>query len=965
LTKVVNPLNQTIEFTYDNFGQILTYKDAKGNVTHFTNDSYGNLIAIVNALNQTTAMEYDATGNITTMTDAAGNSVHYEYNEQNLPVKITDALGQTTTLAYDRNGNCLNVTDPLQHKTAYKYNVLGDITEIKDALNNATVITRNAKSLITKTTDALGGSTRLFYDDMDQTTMMIDAINDTTHYFYDLKGNLTGITQTGGNAVQYIYDKFDRLITASDNEGTISEYVYDITGNITAEKDGAGNETHYEYDVLNRLTKVTDPLGFYEQYEYDANNNLTKVRHKNGTMENFRYNDVNKIVEHKDAMNNTTVFVYDVNNNLTRVTDANNHSTQYAYDALKRNTLITFADGSTKQYWYDAAGNILKYKDNAGNVINYAYDAVNRLTQKLYPGNSSDQYTYDALGQMLTATNANATVTFAYDLAGRVLSETLNGKTTAYAYNNAARTRNVTYPGGRAIEEFYDLRHRLSHIKENSETLVTFSYNSNNQLLQRAYANGTGAQFTYNNAGLLTRIIDSPNLGDVSMDYDANGNMIYRKDNQYPDRSETYVYDNLQRLTGFKRGIMSGNAIPSPLKSITYGMDALGNRTIIVEDGVNTNYTAGAMNQYTAISGGLNAAPAYDGNGNMLNDNAHNYDYDYNNRMTGVDNTARYLYDALGRRIAKYTATDSIDYYYDGNHIIEEYTGNASQANYLYGNRIDDILQMERAGNAHYYHKNHLGSVMALTDNSGALAERYQYQPYGKLEFYNAMQNPITASALHNNILFTGRQYESESGLYYYRARHLNSEIGRFMQHDLLGYVDGMNDYGYVRNNTINFIDPYGNKIRICNQFRNSPSLWVRAHWDLWWIKRKLPQLYNRLEMSSNTISIEYGNYNNAKTIPANWTNASNRTGTGSQETIDPTLNYTHILSNQTNKCKTNSQIVLAHELGHSYATDIGVQSRPSNTSSPVPNHEILSMHWENNARREKGNKYGYRYKYI
>jgi len=61
-----------------------------------------------------------------------------------------------------------------------------------------------------------------------------------------------------------------------------------------------------------------------------------------------------------------------------------------------------------------------------------------------------------------------------------------------------------------------------------------------------------------------------------------------------------------------------------------------------------------------------------------------------------------------------------------------------------------------------------------------------------------------------NPYQFTGRQYDSETGLHYYRARYYNAEIGRFLQPDPIGYNDGMNMYAYVGNNPISFTDPFG-----------------------------------------------------------------------------------------------------------------------------------------------------------
>ena len=61
-----------------------------------------------------------------------------------------------------------------------------------------------------------------------------------------------------------------------------------------------------------------------------------------------------------------------------------------------------------------------------------------------------------------------------------------------------------------------------------------------------------------------------------------------------------------------------------------------------------------------------------------------------------------------------------------------------------------------------------------------------------------------------NRYLYTGREWEPESGLYYYRARHYDPTIGRFLQPDPIGYADGLNMYQYVGGNPVIFVDPTG-----------------------------------------------------------------------------------------------------------------------------------------------------------
>ncbi len=75
---------------------------------------------------------------------------------------------------------------------------------------------------------------------------------------------------------------------------------------------------------------------------------------------------------------------------------------------------------------------------------------------------------------------------------------------------------------------------------------------------------------------------------------------------------------------------------------------------------------------------------------------------------------------------------------------------------------------------------------------------------------FDSNETPLTASAIDNPYLFTGRRYDPESGNYYYRARIYSPELGRFLQTDSLGYVDGLNLYAYVGNNPASWVDPYG-----------------------------------------------------------------------------------------------------------------------------------------------------------
>jgi RHS repeat-associated protein len=202
--------------------------------------------------------------------------------------------------------------------------------------------------------------------------------------------------------------------------------------------------------------------------------------------------------------------------------------------------------------------------------------------------------------------------------------------------------------------------------------------------------------------------------------------------------------------------------------------------------------------------------------------------------MKKTEYIARYAYDALGRRIRKVdaVASETTLYYYSDNwQVLAEYDGaGAPQAYYVFGNCIDEVLLMHRDAADHYYLHDHLYSPVALLDDAGTVAERYEYDAYGSVQILNTQFSILNSSQCGNPYAFTGRELDTlDAGALHhmhYRHRDYSPDLARFLQQDPHGinpaggevnafsfenqYVNGLNIYQYAVSNPLYGGDAYG-----------------------------------------------------------------------------------------------------------------------------------------------------------
>jgi RHS repeat-associated protein len=135
--------------------------------------------------------------------------------------------------------------------------------------------------------------------------------------------------------------------------------------------------------------------------------------------------------------------------------------------------------------------------------------------------------------------------------------------------------------------------------------------------------------------------------------------------------------------------------------------------------------------------------------------------------------------------------------------MIEELGGGGNLlADYTQGAGIDEPLATTGTGGTYFYHADGLGSITSLTDSTGNVAASYVYDSFGKLT--------ASTGSITNPFQYTAREFDSETGLYYYRARNYDPNAGRFLSEDPIRMVGGLDFYSYVKNNPVASNDPTG-----------------------------------------------------------------------------------------------------------------------------------------------------------
>jgi RHS repeat-associated protein len=815
MTKIFYPTNPTIAFvtnTYDSLGRVSVQSDANGNVTNLffagsrteIDDPAGTpqtfyftprarVLAEIDGFGFQTVNSYDGLDRVTQTTLPEGNGVAYTYDAKHNVLTATanpkpgSGLSPTTQVfTYDPTYNKVHTaTDALQNTTTFIYDPTnGTLREIDQPAVNGQVpkqtFTYNGRGQVLTATDPTGKVTQYTYHSTKE--VMLTRVDDfgrlnlSQSFGYDSVGNLNSVTDPNNNQTATIYDAMRRVqqVTAPASLGVV-KYVYDPDGHVLTTTVDPGTSPHLNLATQTTWTPSfkkfteTDPSSNKTTYSYDALDRLQTTTDAAQRVTTYGYDVLSRLNTVTNAAIQATPLVsrtYTANGQLYTLTDANGHVTIYSYDGFDRLSTVTYADGSTETYGYDLNGNVLTRKTRSGNTIGFTYDPLNRIGTKTPQAELAVTYVYDLAGRLGSVSDISGSFIYGYDTAGRNNSVTRpDSKVVSYQYDAAGNRIRLTWPDTYFVTYVYDALNRMTDVKESGTTLLAhYGYDLASRRNALAYGNGASVAYGYFANSDLQTLTQSFVGSSIAFTHDYNG-VHQRKSVTVSDASFLYR--------------------PPTAASVSY--------------------TPNLINAYSNVAG---ASFAYDGNANLTSDGAFTYVYDTENRLlsaTRGGHVNTYAYDALGRRAQKNVDGVVTNYLSEGSREIAEYDGSGSLVTRtVYGPSIDEPVASVSAAGKFYYHQDALGSVIATTNGSGALSASYSYGAYGE-----------SANVIAGGPRYTGRRFDPETGLYYYRARYYSPTLGRFLQTDPIGYQGGINLYAYVGNDALNSTDPSGNVVYV------------------------------------------------------------------------------------------------------------------------------------------------------
>lgn len=766
----------------------------------------------------------DGLGRLVGVDEMKGSEIfptRYRYDVLDNLTSITDAQGNVKSMAYDGLKRMTGMDDPDRGVMTYIFDAASNLTESVDAKGQHILMTYDGSNRV-KTEDylAAAGSTP------------------DVSYFYDIGDPVSagdGTTVTATHAL-------GKLVKIKDLSGE-EHLSYDSRGRnawkikcIPNPTNGimASYQSIYGYDSFNRPTQLTYPDGDHVEYGYNTRGLLSNIT---GGPAGFIISDTTYI-----ATSQFESCLY-----------GNGISSSYQYDPRQRLRSITTVDSTlttplvSLSYSFDGASNITRIDDNRAvgtlsasdprrNTQAFIYDDLYRLIQVQYPGRSGQiDYDYDSIGNMVSQTS-----NIAEDVNGLSVNNlgTMSYGGTAGPNNRLGRSAGQPGP------------HALTAVSESSRS---YSYDANGNM-----ESIDGLTCTWDFKDRLIAVEDATMRADYTYDYTD------RRITKKVTPKTTAATSSQQSTVIYVDHTFEIREDGAPVKYVWNGENRVAR--------VTTNLNATQRLQRFALQPGWNfctLAVALTNAGTQLDtapvQSAFRYDpVTQTYHSIGSDQSLsagtllRIRASTAGELALQGTppAPASVSYvagrHWIGNATfqpIDLATALPATANFWFFDSTAQSWQVSLPGTlgsasgpparlepgegifsfhtaaftlgpadptleVRYYHQDHLGSSSTVSDSSGQLVSESAFYPFGH------PRNAYEPRSVKEAYGFSQKERDDESGLAYFEARFLMSNLSRFIVCDPLGAGDALmariqdpqrfNCYSYAVNRPLVFVDPTG-----------------------------------------------------------------------------------------------------------------------------------------------------------
>lgn len=808
---------------------------------------------VTNAPGHTTVKSYDwAIGQVTQVTDPNGLVASYQYDVYGRVTQSVNYDGTYNTVSYEwcSGGACPEVPTAVYRIITSGYRSDGvlvspPIRQYFDMLGRSLQkrskgfdgreqvleqVVYNARGQVEQSAEPYfeGESinwSRIEYDALGRPVKTTGPDGSVAQLQYS--GNRTTSINALGQRKTEVKNVLAKTVEVIENDGTKdirNQYAYDSLGRLKTVTDAKGNLRSYEYDLNgNKLVDVDPGSGRWE-YGYNALGELVSQRDAKGALSKIAYDNLGRMIR-KEEPELISTWTYDTSPKL-------NGSAGTATSTVWKGMLyrVSSSNGYQRDFTYDLKGR-LYYNQVTVDGQTYLhvtdYDAAGRPNTVVYPGGKGYRNVYNANGyldQVQDVTNS-AVVYWRANFAnarGQVTRATLgNGLVTdrSYRYDTGTISGIVTGPGSSSgitqatiqnesylFDPVGNLKARVNNLSGLTES---FTYDPLNRLKYVAYLggpmNGKYDSYKYDELG---NLVFKSGVGALS--YQAVAPSGRAIPHAVSSVAPSTLTESTQVASYTKWAILSNGGITFPIRLASTPRDAFtftysGNKTASYQydengrmtsgDGRTISWTSWGM-PYQITQGGKTSTFVYTAEHERIKKTVNGCSTLYLNPR--IDLGGRYELETCGTKVTERWTL---------------YAGGGAQGEYVTV-KNNGVVDNTQTG-LQYFHTDHLGSVVAVTNAAGQLMSRMSYDAWGQRRNFDgtplASMPPVPTTRG-----YTRHEMLDDLGLIHMNGRLYDPVLGRFVSADSvidgLFTTQGLNQFSYVHNNPLSFVDLDGHK---------------------------------------------------------------------------------------------------------------------------------------------------------